>query len=214
MEEMAFLPEQHLDGRSEDKEEDGSAKASCLPLVNNPPLQPVSKNGIITGRNVKLIVSVYALLFQLCCRWINKMIFVSFAFSQGHFPQMENIAAFKHVSTSPTRSTCGVPERGSYCQSASSRSELMTCYQAFCVQECPYRSTTPPHAPLLLSAHRYIKLATPLSHFKKPSCQPPEHRQNKTKQWIIRFGTERQHLLCFWRSMLTYLNCIPPGEAV
>lgn len=138
------------------------------------------------------------------------MLFLSFAFSQGHFPQMENIAAFKPVSTSPTRSTCGVPERGSYCQSASSRSELMTCYQAFCVQECPYRSTTPPHAPLLLSAHRYIKLATPLSRFKKPSCQPPEYRQkNKTKQWlIIRFGTERQHLL------LTCLNCIPPGEAV
>lgn len=61
MEEMAFLPEQHLYGRSEDKEDDGSAKASCLPLVNNPPLQPVSRNGIITGKNVKLIVSVDAL---------------------------------------------------------------------------------------------------------------------------------------------------------
>lgn len=68
---------------------------------------------------------------------------------------MENIAAFKPVSTSPPRSTCGIPERSSYCRSPSSQSELMTCYQAFCIQECPYRSSTPPYAPLLLAAHRY-----------------------------------------------------------
>ncbi|XP_070762485.1 usherin [Enoplosus armatus] len=76
------------------------------------------------------------------------------ASSQGNFPRMENIAAFKPVSTSPARSTCGVPERSGYCQSPSSQTELMTCYQAFCVQECPYRSSTPPYAPLLLPAHR------------------------------------------------------------
>uniref|UniRef100_A0A3Q1ERN5 Usher syndrome 2A (autosomal recessive, mild) n=1 Tax=Acanthochromis polyacanthus TaxID=80966 RepID=A0A3Q1ERN5_9TELE len=69
----------------------------------------------------------------------------------GHFPRMENIAAFKPVSTSPPRSTCGFPERSSYCQSPSSAAELLTCYQAFCVQECPYRSSTPPYAPLLLA---------------------------------------------------------------
>ncbi|CAG5853713.1 unnamed protein product, partial [Menidia menidia] len=74
--------------------------------------------------------------------------------SQGHFPQMENIAAFKRVSTHPPRSTCGVPERSSYCQSPSSQAELLTCFQAFCDQECPYRSSTPPYAPLLLAAHR------------------------------------------------------------
>ncbi|XP_047436500.1 usherin [Mugil cephalus] len=76
------------------------------------------------------------------------------ASSQGNFPRMENIAAFKPVSTSPPRSTCGVPERSSYCQSPSSQAELQTCYQAFCIQECPYRSSTPPYAPLLLAAHR------------------------------------------------------------
>nr|XP_014268858.2 usherin [Maylandia zebra] len=78
------------------------------------------------------------------------------ASSQGHFPRMENIAAFKPVSTSPPRYTCGFPERSSYCQSPSSQAELLTCYQAFCVQECPYRSSTPPYAPLLLAAHRGI----------------------------------------------------------
>uniref|UniRef100_A0A4W6FW95 Usherin n=1 Tax=Lates calcarifer TaxID=8187 RepID=A0A4W6FW95_LATCA len=66
----------------------------------------------------------------------------------GNFPQMENIAAFKPVSISPPRSTCGVPERSSYCQLPSSQANLLTCYQAFCIQECPYRSSTPPYAPL------------------------------------------------------------------
>ncbi|XP_014832285.1 PREDICTED: usherin-like isoform X1 [Poecilia mexicana] len=86
------------------------------------------------------------------------LLFLSFypkpASSQGHFPRMENIAAFKPVSTSPPRSTCGVPEQSSYCQSPSSRDELHLCFQAMCVQECPYRSSTPPYAPLLLAAHR------------------------------------------------------------
>ncbi|TDH17235.1 hypothetical protein EPR50_G00006290 [Perca flavescens] len=85
------------------------------------------------------------LLFSLCPKSAS---------SQGNFPRMENIAAFKPLSTSPVRSTCGVPERSSYCQSPSSQTELMTCYPAFCIQECPYRSSTPPYAPLLLPAHR------------------------------------------------------------
>uniref|UniRef100_A0A672FK37 Usher syndrome 2A (autosomal recessive, mild) n=1 Tax=Salarias fasciatus TaxID=181472 RepID=A0A672FK37_SALFA len=76
----------------------------------------------------------------------------------GHFPRMENIAAFKPVSVSPLRSTCGVPERSSYCQPSSSQTELLACHQAFCVQECPYRSSTPPYAPLLLAAHRRASL--------------------------------------------------------
>nr|XP_061796460.1 usherin-like [Nerophis lumbriciformis] len=72
----------------------------------------------------------------------------------GHFPPMENIAAFKPVSTSPARSTCGVPDRSVYCQTAFSQAELFMCHQASCDQECPYRSSTPPYAPLLLPAYR------------------------------------------------------------
>ncbi|XP_078016774.1 usherin [Epinephelus lanceolatus] len=93
----------------------------------------------------RVILWLILLLFSLCA---------TPASSQGHFPRMENIAAFKPMSTSPARSTCGVPERSSYCQSVSTQTELMMCYQAFCVQECPYRSSTPPYAPLLLPAHR------------------------------------------------------------
>ncbi|XP_061735051.1 usherin isoform X2 [Nerophis ophidion] len=76
------------------------------------------------------------------------------ASSQGHFPPMENIAAFKPVSTSPARSTCGVSERSIYCQPASLQTELLMCHQASCDQECPYRSSTPPYAPLLLPVYR------------------------------------------------------------
>ncbi|XP_039982949.1 usherin [Xiphias gladius] len=100
----------------------------------------------VTGmRRHHLFLWLALLLLSLCLKPAS---------SQGNFPRMENIAAFKPVSTSPPRSTCGVPERSSYCQSPSSHAELMTCYQAFCVQECPYRSSTPPYAPLLLPAHR------------------------------------------------------------
>lgn len=86
--------------------------------------------------------------------------------SQGNFPQMENIAAYKPISASPSRSTCGLPERSSYCQSAYFHNELVTCYQAFCVQDCPYRSSTPPFAPLLLRSHRFIMCRTLMQTFK------------------------------------------------
>ncbi|XP_029281914.1 LOW QUALITY PROTEIN: usherin [Cottoperca gobio] len=98
-----------------------------------------------TMRWNKILLRFILLVFTLCPKPAS---------SQGHFPHMENIAAFKPVSTSPARSTCGYPERSSYCQSPSTQTELMTCYQAFCVQECPYTSSTPPYAPLLLPAHR------------------------------------------------------------
>ena len=75
---------------------------------------------------------------------------------QGHFPRMENIAAFKPVSTSPARSSCGVPGRSSYCRAPSGPLGLLSCSRAFCDQECPWRSTTAPYAPLLLPAHRWV----------------------------------------------------------
>ncbi|XP_061670381.1 usherin isoform X4 [Syngnathoides biaculeatus] len=100
---------------------------------------------------------------MLVMRWESIFLCICFLFialcpkpalSQGHFPPMKNIAAFKPVSTSPARSTCGVPDGSVYCQAASSEAELLICHPAFCDQECPYRSTTPPYAPLLLSAYR------------------------------------------------------------
>uniref|UniRef100_A0A3B3DE37 Usher syndrome 2A (autosomal recessive, mild) n=1 Tax=Oryzias melastigma TaxID=30732 RepID=A0A3B3DE37_ORYME len=96
--------------------------------------------------------------------WTRIVVFLLFVF--GHFPRMENIAAFKPVSTLPPRLTCGVPEQTSYCQSPLSQAELLTCFQAFCVQECPYRSSTPPYAPLLLAPHRYVGTDVGTSDFQ------------------------------------------------
>ncbi|CAL8404780.1 unnamed protein product, partial [Boreogadus saida] len=79
--------------------------------------------------------------------------------SQGHFPRMENIAAFKPVSTSPARSSCGDPGRSSYCRAPPSPPGLASCARAFCDQECPWRSSTAPYAPLLLPAHRGLCVA-------------------------------------------------------
>ncbi|KAF7663895.1 hypothetical protein LDENG_00196310 [Lucifuga dentata] len=106
------------------------------------------KKNMVKGMNWYHIFLWLPLLFLTLCPEAGS--------SQGNFPRMENLAAFKPMSTSPTRSTCGLPQRSSYCQSPSSQPELLGCSQAFCVQECPYRSSTPPYAPLLLPAHRGV----------------------------------------------------------
>ncbi|XP_070842368.1 usherin [Chaetodon trifascialis] len=136
------------------KQEDGRMATRKSWLVSPRPfyLKNITEGEVKRGKNMMkgvrwhhIFLWLILLLFSLC---------PEAASAQGNFPRMENIAAFKPVSTSPARSTCGVPERSAYCQSPSSQPELMTCYQAFCVQECPYRSSTPPYAPLLLPAHR------------------------------------------------------------
>ncbi|KAG9336283.1 hypothetical protein JZ751_002630, partial [Albula glossodonta] len=62
---------------------------------------------------------------------------------QGHFPRLENIAAYKTVTTVPAQSTCGIPGRNAFCQSTSVQEGLLTCTQQFCIQECPYQSSAP-----------------------------------------------------------------------
>ncbi|KAK7153113.1 hypothetical protein R3I93_011118 [Phoxinus phoxinus] len=62
---------------------------------------------------------------------------------QGNFPRLENIGAYKSVSTTPTRATCGIPERSTFCQAGQVQEDLLTCIQKFCIQECPYSSSTP-----------------------------------------------------------------------
>ncbi|XP_053315134.1 usherin [Spea bombifrons] len=71
--------------------------------------------------------------------------------NQGYFPRLENLAAFRPVSTDPARATCGFPERSVFCQSDVDINSVQTCAQRLCVQECPYRSKPPGHRQLLLS---------------------------------------------------------------
>ncbi|XP_041108645.1 usherin [Polyodon spathula] len=67
---------------------------------------------------------------------------------QGHFPRLENIGAYKNVTTVPTQSTCGSPERNAFCQSTVAMESLQSCTQQFCIQECAYRSATASSADL------------------------------------------------------------------
>ncbi|KAJ8400311.1 hypothetical protein AAFF_G00396940 [Aldrovandia affinis] len=67
---------------------------------------------------------------------------------QGHFPRLENIAAYKTVTTVPAGSTCGIPERNAFCRSSVAQEGLLTCRQQLCVQECPYRTAAPPFTDL------------------------------------------------------------------
>lgn len=69
--------------------------------------------------------------------------------AQGSFPKLENIAAYKSVSVAPSEATCGMPERSTFCQAARTQDDLLTCSQQFCIQECPYRSSTPRYTNLL-----------------------------------------------------------------
>uniref|UniRef100_A0A8C0V279 Usherin n=1 Tax=Cyanistes caeruleus TaxID=156563 RepID=A0A8C0V279_CYACU len=69
--------------------------------------------------------------------------------SQGHFPRLENVGAFKNVSIVPTQATCGLPDRSTFCHSSVAVQSIISCTQRFCVQECPYSSSPPSYKPLL-----------------------------------------------------------------
>ncbi|NXU70580.1 USH2A protein, partial [Oreotrochilus melanogaster] len=70
--------------------------------------------------------------------------------SQGHFPRLENVGAFKNVSVVPTQATCGLPDQTTFCHSSVAVQSIISCTQRLCVQECPYRSS-PSSYKLLLS---------------------------------------------------------------
>ncbi|KAM8945416.1 usherin [Pelodytes ibericus] len=70
--------------------------------------------------------------------------------TQGHFPKLENIGAFVPVSTDPIQATCGFPDRSVFCKSENDIEAFQTCTQGLCIQECPYRSSSPGYRDLLL----------------------------------------------------------------
>lgn len=73
---------------------------------------------------------------------------ISLADSQGLFPRLENVGAFKNVSIVPPQATCGLPGRSTFCQSSTAAASLQFCTQRMCIQDCPYRSSPPGHIAL------------------------------------------------------------------
>lgn len=74
---------------------------------------------------------------------------VLLAASQGVFPRLENVGAFKKVSTVPTHATCGFPGPSTFCRSAVAAEQVQSCTERLCIQDCPYRSASPPYTALL-----------------------------------------------------------------
>lgn len=73
---------------------------------------------------------------------------ISLADSQGLFPRLENVGAFKNVSLVPTEATCGLPDRSTFCHSPAAAAGLEFCTQRLCIQDCPYRSSAPVYTAL------------------------------------------------------------------
>nr|XP_056708935.1 usherin [Euleptes europaea] len=71
------------------------------------------------------------------------------ASSQGHFPRLENLGAFKNISIVPTQATCGLPDRSAFCQSSVAVESIQSCIQRFCIQKCPYRSSPASYTAIL-----------------------------------------------------------------
>ncbi len=71
---------------------------------------------------------------------------------QGNFPRLVNIGAYKSVSTMPTRATCGIPERSTFCQAGQVEEDLHTCIKNVCIQECPHSSSTPDYTDVLTTS--------------------------------------------------------------
>ena len=65
------------------------------------------------------------------------------------FPALWNIAEEKSLTTVPTQSTCGIPDRSAYCKSSTFVESILECRQDYCVQECPSRTSLPASVDLL-----------------------------------------------------------------
>ncbi|XP_041418335.1 usherin [Xenopus laevis] len=78
-------------------------------------------------------------------------IYLPLVSTQGVFPKLENIGAFKPITTTPVEATCGSPERSVFCHSDINIKNIQTCTQCLCIQECPHRSKMPTHHQFLQS---------------------------------------------------------------
>ncbi|KAM8817678.1 usherin isoform 1-T1 [Rhynchonycteris naso] len=80
--------------------------------------------------------------------------FIPLAGSQGLFPRLENVGAFKTVAVVPTQATCGLPDRSTFCHSSVAAESLQFCTQQLCIQDCPHRSAPPKYSALFSAGLR------------------------------------------------------------
>lgn len=73
----------------------------------------------------------------------------SWAASQGLFPRLQNVGAFRTVSATPAPATCGLPAPSTFCHSSAAAESVQLCRRRVCVQDCPHRSSPATHVPLL-----------------------------------------------------------------
>lgn len=105
------------------------------PLVNMSPLAPPLSLGFLS-HGIETLLFAYSVAF------------VSWAASQGLFPRLENVGAFKTVAVVPTQATCGRAERSTFCHRPAAAESLRFCAQRLCVQDCPHSSSPPAHTSL------------------------------------------------------------------
>lgn len=65
----------------------------------------------------------------------------SWAASQGLFPRLQNVGAFRTVSAAPAPATCGLPAPSTFCHSSAAAESVQLCRRRVCVQDCPHRSS-------------------------------------------------------------------------
>lgn len=65
------------------------------------------------------------------------------------FPPLSNLVRERTISTLPANSTCGAPDRSTYCRSSTSPQSVDSCIPGYCDLACPERYELPSHSALL-----------------------------------------------------------------
>ncbi|XP_053568734.1 usherin [Bombina bombina] len=89
------------------------------------------------------------LFHVLECILVGYYIYLPIVKTQGYFPKLENVGGFKPVTIVPLNATCGLPERSVFCHRDTDLKSIHNCPQLLCIQECPYRSSSPSYHQLL-----------------------------------------------------------------
>ncbi|XP_074661048.1 usherin-like [Tubulanus polymorphus] len=92
-----------------------------------------------------------AIRFIIGSLFVISDIFLAEVIAQGNFPRIFNVELWKPITTTPVQSTCGIPTRTTFCQSAADvTATTKNCPgDEFCIQDCPVRTNFPPFSSLL-----------------------------------------------------------------